>query len=83
MVKKTSGQLYNRLSVLRAERKWSQQQVADLLHVLSFDVYRDVIFTSDWFDVYRSRSDHHRIKISNLIWHSKRVLFLLDETFNE
>lgn len=43
MVKKTSGQLYNRLSVLRAERKWSQQQVADLLHVLSFDVYRDVI----------------------------------------
>jgi len=33
MVKKTSGQLYNRLSVLRAERKWSQQQVADFLGV--------------------------------------------------
>lgn len=27
----------------KSERKWSQQQVADLLHVLSFDVYRDVI----------------------------------------
>ncbi|WDH76206.1 MULTISPECIES: helix-turn-helix transcriptional regulator [Exiguobacterium] len=33
MVKKMSGQLHNRLSVLRAERKWSQQQVADLLGV--------------------------------------------------
>lgn len=33
MVKKASGQLKNRLSVLRAERKWSQQKVADLLGV--------------------------------------------------
>lgn len=33
MVKKASGKLKNRLSVLRAERKWSQQQVADLLGV--------------------------------------------------
>lgn len=33
MVKKEQGHLQNRLNVLRAERKWSQKQVAEMLGV--------------------------------------------------
>ncbi|TCI51985.1 transcriptional regulator [Exiguobacterium sp. SH1S21] len=33
MVRKEQGHLQNRLSVLRAERKWSQKQVAEMLGV--------------------------------------------------